>query len=1252
MTNFNETFAANLVGLWDFRAGKENKDTGLDDGIAQNGEFEGDANASGDRLHTDGHGDYFDVDGKDGPFNLDQGTVITEFTQSAHVGTSPDVIVGRGEFEDADDDGYFEIRVTKDGKVEAYHATEDAEVTLGTDAHFFSPGDTIKVYYGWDINSGATLTVVNLTTQTEVTETVETTGLHFEVTDNDDENFTIGAREKDDGEYAQFFKGAIDYVAIYDADVTGQRGDGIVEGTAGDDEIDLAYTGDPEGDVIDGGDAILPGEGPDDDIVDAGAGDDTIESGEGDDTVYAGSGADTVDGGAGDDTIFGDGNGPAFAGGSVREVFEWDKAPDPNGPNPIEDGDDLKAGFTQNTGSVDVTFKVLSQSHPVETEFADNDQNVQDIVTDGGSADDNSSLSSTLNGAHNSATYELSFSDPVEDVSFRINDIDGDGVVRVTAYGPDGPVTVNLTGGNKLTLSDTDGVAGNDTADSQGGYLDDDTSPYSLLVDIPGPVSRIVIEHDQDGDDNTGINVTDVYFDVGPVDAGDDGDDVLSGGAGDDTIFGEGGNDTITGGDGSDTVDGGDGDDVIDTSSTGIPLPDRGFPTYEGLPPVPADPDPFDDRDTVDGGAGNDIILTGDDEDTVSGGEGNDTIDGGLDDDTLSGDDGDDTIVGGEGSDTISGGDGNDTIYGGLDPAFPDEFNIRDDGSDGAPDPRPDNGKDVIDGGAGDDVIFGQDDDDTITGGTGNDFIDAGIDDDTVDGGEGDDLILGRHGDDDLSGGAGDDVLIGGEGADTIKGDDDADIIGGGVGDTIEGGEGGDDNDTLIVSGLATVAYDPTDPEAGTVTFYDDDLNPTGTAEFSEIENVLAIDTGGNGGPSLRTDSIDGVVEGTNGDDVIDLAYDGDPDGDKVDNDDAVPPLQDEQDIVLAGDGDDEVFGFEDSDLLFGGRGDDTISGGAGNDGLSGDQGDDFLDGGAGRDISVGGQGDDTISGSNDNADDGGDLLFGNEGDDTFVDVSVDDVVDGGEDADGEDIDVLDLTGAAEAANPGGSLEVTLDPGNSENGVVTFFDADRNETGTMEFFNIENIIPCFTPGTLIATPKGERRVEDLAVGDRIITRDNGIQEIRWLGQRALSGEELGHADHLRPVLIRAGALGGGLPERDMLVSPNHRILVANDKSALYFEEREVLVAAKHLTGLEGVDTCQAAGVVYVHFMFDQHEVVLSDGAWTESFQPGDQTLDGIGNAQRTEIFELFPELKTPEGVAAYQSARRSLKKHEAKVLLM
>ncbi|MCA0919960.1 Hint domain-containing protein [Pseudooceanicola nanhaiensis] len=273
--------------------------------------------------------------------------------------------------------------------------------------------------------------------------------------------------------------------------------------------------------------------------------------------------------------------------------------------------------------------------------------------------------------------------------------------------------------------------------------------------------------------------------------------------------------------------------------------------------------------------------------------------------------------------------------------------------------------------------------------------------------------------------------------------------------------------------------------------------------------------------------------------------------------------------------------------------------------------------------------------------------MYGGDNDrDVFKGATAGDFIDGGS-GDEVDYDTLDLRGSAP---DGGSLKVIYSDTNPEDGTVEFYDADDELTGTATFEDIENVIPCFTPGTLIATPKGERLVEELRAGDRIITRDNGIQEIRWTGARQMSAQELARASHLRPVLIQKGSLGYGLPERDMLVSPNHRVLVNNDKTALYFEEREVLVAAKHLVGLKGIDTVDTMGTTYIHFMFDRHEVVLSDGSWTESFQPGHQTLDGLGNAQRNEIFELFPELKEEEGVSNYAAARRTLKRHEAALL--
>jgi Hint domain len=92
----------------------------------------------------------------------------------------------------------------------------------------------------------------------------------------------------------------------------------------------------------------------------------------------------------------------------------------------------------------------------------------------------------------------------------------------------------------------------------------------------------------------------------------------------------------------------------------------------------------------------------------------------------------------------------------------------------------------------------------------------------------------------------------------------------------------------------------------------------------------------------------------------------------------------------------------------------------------------------------------------------------------------------------------------------------------------------------------------------------------------------------------------------------------------------------------------VLVAAKHLLGQPGVTLGEMAAVTYLHLLFDAHEIIRSDGAWTESFQPADRTLGALDAEARAELAAIFPDQDMTVGFAA---ARRSLKAHEAKVLL-
>ena len=193
----------------------------------------------------------------------------------------------------------------------------------------------------------------------------------------------------------------------------------------------------------------------------------------------------------------------------------------------------------------------------------------------------------------------------------------------------------------------------------------------------------------------------------------------------------------------------------------------------------------------------------------------------------------------------------------------------------------------------------------------------------------------------------------------------------------------------------------------------------------------------------------------------------------------------------------------------------------------------------------------------------------------------------------------------------------------------------------------ERCTPCFTPGAMITTQRGEIAVQHLQVGDRVITRDNGIQPVRWVGKTQMFLQDFQAEPHLLPVLVRQGSLGKGLPERDLMVSPNHRLLVANERTSLRFSEREVLVAAKHLS-VPGVHTVQSSGTTYIHFMCDRHEVVLVNGIWTESFQPAERMLNAMEAEVRNEILKIFPELAFD--ASAFDGARLSLKAHEARVL--
>ncbi len=199
----------------------------------------------------------------------------------------------------------------------------------------------------------------------------------------------------------------------------------------------------------------------------------------------------------------------------------------------------------------------------------------------------------------------------------------------------------------------------------------------------------------------------------------------------------------------------------------------------------------------------------------------------------------------------------------------------------------------------------------------------------------------------------------------------------------------------------------------------------------------------------------------------------------------------------------------------------------------------------------------------------------------------------------------------------------------------------QSNAGTIGINDISFDIVCFTPGTLIKTPLGDIAVESLNVGDVVVTQDSGLQTIRWIGRKKVSGARLQASPNLRPVLIKKDAFGPNMPDRDMHVSPQHRILVSNARTMLNFAETEVLAPAKGLITDQSVMVDSATkSVEYIHILFDKHEIVFSNNLPTESFHPGDLSLAGLDDEARNEVFELFPELRsdyTSYGPAAHMS---------------
>ena len=180
--------------------------------------------------------------------------------------------------------------------------------------------------------------------------------------------------------------------------------------------------------------------------------------------------------------------------------------------------------------------------------------------------------------------------------------------------------------------------------------------------------------------------------------------------------------------------------------------------------------------------------------------------------------------------------------------------------------------------------------------------------------------------------------------------------------------------------------------------------------------------------------------------------------------------------------------------------------------------------------------------------------------------------------------------------------------------------------------------PCFVAGTQIAVPGGTVPVETLECGDPVLTRDDGARPIRWIGRRTVPG-----TGRLTPVRFAPGAIGN---HDELLVSPQHRMLISGWRAQLQFGEDECLCPAIALLDGDRVHRAPCREVTYVHILFDSHQIVEAGGVPSESMLAGDY-LCGEDTDLFREIREIFPEVAAG---AARIPARPVLRRYEGRLL--
>ncbi len=213
------------------------------------------------------------------------------------------------------------------------------------------------------------------------------------------------------------------------------------------------------------------------------------------------------------------------------------------------------------------------------------------------------------------------------------------------------------------------------------------------------------------------------------------------------------------------------------------------------------------------------------------------------------------------------------------------------------------------------------------------------------------------------------------------------------------------------------------------------------------------------------------------------------------------------------------------------------------------------------------------------------------------------------------------------------STEITVIT--TEDGQRFFFGSDGTlSSATMDDFpngahaigNVDtttSVAVCFGQGTRIATPTGDRLVESIESGDLVLNHLGQQVPVLWVAKRHISNAEMHSTPALAPILIKAGSLGCNLPDADLTLSKQHRILLSHPDHSLAFDCPDILMPAAYLP--REIATVKPAkdGVTYYHLLFARHEIVISNGLMSESFQPGIVSINGLSLAARHSFVTRF-----------------------------